>query len=58
MVVDAPAAQGYVASKNSEVFHKAGCESEAKISERNVVKYGTKEEAVQAGKRPCGECRP
>ncbi len=58
----APAANdvsdGYVASKNSQVFHKAGCKSAAKISEKNLVKYNTRDEAIQAGKKPCAECNP
>ena len=50
--------EGFVASKNSAVFHKAGCKSAAKISERNVVRYATRDEAIQAGKKPCHECNP
>jgi len=50
--------EGYVASKNSAVFHKAGCKSAAKISEKNLVKYGTRDEAIKAGKHPCQECNP
>jgi phosphatidylserine/phosphatidylglycerophosphate/cardiolipin synthase-like enzyme len=51
-------ADGYVASKNSQVFHKSDCKSAAKISEKNVVKYATRDEAIQAGKKPCAECQP
>jgi phosphatidylserine/phosphatidylglycerophosphate/cardiolipin synthase-like enzyme len=51
-------ASGFVASKNSAVFHKAGCKSAAKISEKNVVRYNTRDEAIAAGKRPCAECNP
>lgn len=57
----APAAavsEGYVASVNSGVFHKAGCKSASKISPKNLVSYKTREEAIQAGKRPCAECKP
>ena len=50
--------EGYVASKNSAVFHKANCKSAAKISAENLVRYATREEAVQAGKKPCAECKP
>jgi endonuclease/exonuclease/phosphatase family metal-dependent hydrolase len=49
---------GYAASVNSPVFHKAGCKSASKISAKNLVHYKTREEAIQAGKRPCAECRP
>jgi phosphatidylserine/phosphatidylglycerophosphate/cardiolipin synthase-like enzyme len=55
----APAAGGgYVASKNSEVFHKAGCKSAAKISAKNLVRYNTRDEAIRAGNKPCEECNP
>jgi phosphatidylserine/phosphatidylglycerophosphate/cardiolipin synthase-like enzyme len=47
---------GYMASKRSEVFHKAGCKAAAKISEKNLVRYATREEAIAAGKKPCHEC--
>ena len=50
--------EGYVASKNSGVFHRVGCKSAAKISEKNLVRYTTRDEAVQAGKKPCHECNP
>jgi endonuclease/exonuclease/phosphatase family metal-dependent hydrolase/DNA/RNA endonuclease YhcR with UshA esterase domain len=61
-VPPAPAAtapsEGYVASVNKEVFHKAGCKSASKISAKNLVTYKTREEAIQAGKRECKECKP
>jgi phosphatidylserine/phosphatidylglycerophosphate/cardiolipin synthase-like enzyme len=53
-----PAAGGFVASKNSGVFHKADCKSAAKISAKNLVHYATRDEAIQAGKKPCHECNP
>jgi phosphatidylserine/phosphatidylglycerophosphate/cardiolipin synthase-like enzyme len=49
---------GYVASRNSAVFHKAGCTSAAKISPKNLAHYATRDEAIQAGKKPCHECQP
>ena len=49
---------GYVASRNSGVFHRADCKSAAKISEKNLVHYATRDEAMQAGKKPCHECNP
>ncbi len=53
-----PTSDGYVASRNSAVFHKADCESAAKISQKNLVHYATRDEAIQAGKKPCHECNP
>ncbi len=54
----APVAGGFVASARSQVFHRADCKSAAKISEKNLVHYASREEAIQAGKKPCAECNP
>ena len=48
----------FVASKNSQVFHKANCPSAQKISSKNLVSYATRDEAIAAGKRPCERCNP
>ncbi|MHC4060329.1 MAG: Ada metal-binding domain-containing protein [Planctomycetota bacterium] len=48
----------YVASKNSRVFHRAGCSSAKRISPENLVGYNSREGAIQAGKRPCKRCEP
>ncbi len=47
-----------IASKNSKVFHKADCSSAKRIKPENLVKYGSKGEAIKAGKRPCKRCKP
>jgi phosphatidylserine/phosphatidylglycerophosphate/cardiolipin synthase-like enzyme len=54
----APVTTPYVSSANSEVFHRAACDSAAKISLRNRIGYNARKEAVAAGKRPCQECKP
>lgn len=51
-------ASGFVASKNSQVFHKPDCKSAKNISAKNLISYATKDEAIQAGKTPCRECQP
>jgi hypothetical protein len=48
----------YVASKNSQVFHKPDCPSAVRISAENRVTYKTRDEAIAAGKRPCKRCNP
>jgi hypothetical protein len=48
----------YAASKNSGIFHKAECISVAKIKPENLTGYKTRDEALQAGKRPCKRCQP
>lgn len=50
--------KGYVASKNSETFHRTDCRSAAKISAENAVRYASRDAALQAGKKPCRECNP
>jgi phosphatidylserine/phosphatidylglycerophosphate/cardiolipin synthase-like enzyme len=58
----APAAsQGttaYVASASSDLFHRAICRRASRITPENRVGYRTRAEAIQAGKRPCEECKP
>ena len=57
-VTQAVAKYGYVASKNSQVFHKAGCRWAKRIAQKNLVRYNRREEAIKAGKRPCKMCKP
>ena len=53
-----PAEYKYVASKSSTVFHLPGCSSAVRISAGNLVGYKTRDEAINAGKRPCKLCKP
>jgi len=48
----------YVASKSSNIFHKPECRWAQNISQRNLVTYKSKDEAIKAGKRPCKTCNP
>jgi len=48
----------YVASKNSEVFHRPECSSAKRIKPENLVGYNSRNEAKRAGKRPCKRCKP
>jgi hypothetical protein len=52
------AEHGFVASKNSKVFHKPDCSSAKRINPGNLVTYSTREKAIEAGKRPCKICKP
>lgn len=54
---ETPAYQ-YVASKNSKVFHKVDCRQAARINPENLVTFGSREEAVNSGRRPCKICKP
>jgi hypothetical protein len=53
-----PAEYKYVASKNSNVFHRPGCEWAKKIKPENLIGYSSRAEAITSGKRPCNRCRP
>jgi hypothetical protein len=48
----------FVASNSGSVFHRPDCRWAQSISGDNRVGYKTREEAVQAGKRPCKSCKP
>jgi hypothetical protein len=48
----------YISSKNSKVFHSPQCRSAKRIKPENLVGYNSKEEVIQAGKRPCKVCKP
>ena len=48
----------FVASKNSNVFHKPDCSSAKRIKPANLVGYNSRAEALKAGKRPCKRCKP
>ncbi len=51
-------ANGFVASKRSDKFHKADCRNVSRIKESNLVKYASIEEAEAAKKKPAGCCKP
>jgi len=48
----------YVASKNSDVFHTPNCRSAKRISPENIIGYNSRDDAINAGKRPCKVCKP
>ncbi len=49
---------GYVGSAKGQVFHKASCPNAQKIKPDNQVAFQTREEAMEAGKRPAKDCNP
>ena len=48
----------YVASKNGDVFHTLNCRSAKRISPENIIGYNSRDDAINAGKRPCKVCKP
>ncbi len=45
-----------VCSRSSRVYHKPNCHFTKRISEENMVRYSSPQEAEKAGKRPCRMC--
>lgn len=57
-VKSAPVEHKYVTSKNSNVFHSPDCSSAKRIKPENLVNYSSRNDAINAGKRPCKRCKP
>lgn len=53
-----PAEHKYAASKNGTVFHKPDCIWVKRIKPENLVYYSSRDEAINAGKKPCKLCNP
>lgn len=48
----------YVASANSNVFHRPGCRYVNQIKEKNKIYFNSRDEAINAGYHPCEVCNP
>ena len=48
----------YIASKNSDVFHRISCSYVQAIKPENKIYFSTREEAIGSGRRPCSVCKP
>lgn len=49
----------YILNTNTHRFHIPGCRSVSQMSERNKEEYhGTREELINKGYSPCGNCHP
>jgi hypothetical protein len=53
-----PEPHNYVGSRNSDVFHRPSCSYVNQIHPENKVYFGSREEALGAGYRPCKRCNP
>jgi hypothetical protein len=47
-----------VASKGGSVFHRPTCRLARRIAAGNLIRYRSRQEALQAGLRPCKSCEP
>lgn len=52
------AAQTYVGSKKSDVYHYPSCHYVDNIKPENLISFSSPEEAQSAGYRPCKGCNP
>ena len=48
----------YIGNSYRGTFHYRECESVGQMNPRNQVPLQTREEAIEKGFRPCGNCRP
>ena len=48
--------EGYIGNMNSLVFHSTSCSNLP--ADQNQIYFDTRDKAVGAGKRPCGNCNP
>jgi micrococcal nuclease len=50
----------YVASRHSRglVFHRPGCQWAKKINKDNLIRFETKDQALDLGYSPCRTCKP
>ena len=46
----------FIGNKNSKVFHNPSCKNLP--AEKNQVPFSSRDEAVEAGYKPCGNCNP
>ena len=49
---------GFVASRDSDKFHRPSCRWAQKISSRNKVRFSSRAQAQRAGYKACGVCKP
>lgn len=48
----------YIGNKNSKIFHTLSCSSVSNMKESNKVSFSVYEDALSAGYKPCGSCKP
>ena len=51
-------ALAYTGNSNSFKFHSEGCRAEQKIRADHRIHFDTRDEAIDAGYKPCGICKP
>ena len=51
-------AASYIGNSNTGKFHYANCSSVGKMNPAHKVGFNTRDEAINAGYSPCGNCKP
>jgi hypothetical protein len=56
---EAPSSPTYILNTNTRRFHYPSCASVGSMKVKNKAEFfGTREEAIQKGYKPCGNCQP
>lgn len=48
----------YIGNKNSKIFHRNYCGSATQMNDSNKIRFDTKDAAIDAGYKRCGNCHP
>ena len=48
----------YIGNKKSQRFHYPTCRSVTQMKDKNKIEFHSREEAIERGYKPCGECNP
>ena len=48
----------YIGNKKSKRFHLPTCRSVEQMNEKNKIEFTSREEAIEGGYVPCGDCNP
>lgn len=51
-------AEHYIGNRDDRTFHEPNCREAKKLTTANEVYFATRDEAIDAGYRPCKICRP
>ena len=55
---DSAGSAAYIGNRNTKKFHSPSCDSVREMKESNRVEFSGREEAIEAGYKPCGRCNP
>lgn len=50
--------EGYIANSTSKKFHRINCKYASDIGEQHAIHFSSRKEAIEAGYKSCGKCKP